>query len=222
MKKIILSLSTLAILAACNNAPKADSAQAGDKQTAAAAEGTAFTTDSTSTVTWTGTKPVGAHTGVFSVKDGSLSVKDSNITGGSFVIDITSLHDNDLGADTVSKAKLEGHLKSPDFFDIAKFPTAKFEITGVEPFKYDSLTMKDVVLKDATHTIKGNFTLKDSTKNISFPAKVNIADNKITAVADFNIDRTQWGLNYKGPNNPQDWFIRKEVNIKLNIVANKK
>jgi polyisoprenoid-binding protein YceI len=105
---------------------------------------------------------------------------------------------------------------------VAKFPTAKFEITGVEPFKYDSLTMKDVVLKDATHTIKGNLTLKDSTKNISFPAKVNISGNKVTAIADFNIDRTLWGMNYKGPNNPQDWVISKQVNLKLNISASKK
>jgi polyisoprenoid-binding protein YceI len=92
----------------------------------------------------------------------------------------------------------------------------------VEAFKYDNLTMKDLVMKDATHTIKGNLTLKDSTKNISFPAKVSISNDKITAAADFNIDRTQWGMNYKGPNNPQDWFIRKEVNLKFAISASKK
>jgi polyisoprenoid-binding protein YceI len=105
---------------------------------------------------------------------------------------------------------------------VAKYATAKFEITGVEVFKYDSLTMKEVIMKDATHTIKGNLTLLDSTKNISFPAKVTIVDNKVNAVADFNIDRTQWGLNYKGPNNPQDWVISKTVNLKLNISATKK
>ncbi len=77
-------------------------------------------------------------------------------------------------------------------------------------------------MKDATHTISGNLTLKDSTKNISFPAKVSLEGDKLIANADFNIDRTQWGLNYKGPNNPADWFIRKEVNLKLNIEATKK
>ncbi len=222
MKKIILSIAALSVFVACNNAPSADKAETGDKQTAAAAEGITYVTDSTSTVTWTGTKPTGAHTGTFLVKEGLLSVKDGNITAGNFMIDITSLNNKDLAADTAKKGQLEGHLKSPDFFDAAKFPTGKFEITSVEPFKYDSTTMKNVVLKDATHTIKGNFTLKDSTKNISFPAKVTLDGNKIIAIADFNIDRTQWGLNYKGPNNPQDWFIRKEVNIKLNIAATKK
>lgn len=219
MKKIILSVATLAMLAACNNTPNADKAEAGDKQAAASADGTVFTIDSNTTVQWTGTKAVGAHTGTFGLKEGTLSVKDGVITAGSFTLDITSLNNKDLANDTVSKAKLEGHLKSPDFFDVAKFPTATFVITGVEPFKLDSAANKEVVLKDANYTIKGNFTLKDSTKNISFPAKITITDDKLNAVADFNIDRTQWGLNYKGPNNPQDWFIRKEVNLKLNITA---
>ena len=74
----------------------------------------------------------------------------------------------------------------------------------------------------ATHTIRGNLTLKDRTKNISFPATVAITGNSATATADFNIDRTQWGMNYKGPNNPQDWVINKEVNIKLALSSTKK
>lgn len=219
MKKFIAPLAALALLAACNNAPEADKATTTDKQEVKAAEGATYVADSTSTVTWTGTKPGGSHTGTFKVNEGSLAAKDGNLTGGSFVIDVNSLNNTDLAGDAKQKGMLEGHLKSPDFFDAAKFPTAKFEITGVEPFKYDSLTMKDVIMKDATHTIKGNFTLKDSTKNISFPAKVTVDAAKVTAVADFNIDRTSWGLNYKGPNNPQDWVISKTVNIKLNLSA---
>ena len=70
--------------------------------------------------------------------------------------------------------------------------------------------------------IQGNLTLKDSTKNISFPAKVTVDANGINAIADLNIDRTLWGMNYKGPNNPQDWFIKKEVHLKINVQATKK
>lgn len=219
MKKVFAPFAAVLFMAACNNAPEADKAATTDKQDVKAAEGASYTADSTSSVTWTGTKPGGSHTGTFTLKEGSLAAKDGNLTGGSFVIDINSMNCTDLAGKPDEKQGLEGHLKSPDFFDAAKFPTAKFEITGVETFKYDSLTMKDVVMKDATHTIKGNFTLKDSTKNIAFPAKVNLADGKISAVADFNIDRSQWGLNYKGQNNPQDWIISKTVNLKLNLSA---
>ena len=101
---------------------------------------------------------------------------------------------------------------------MAKYPTAKFEITKVEPF--DS-TKEKSLLAGATHLISGNLTLKDSTKNVSFPAKVSVADNTLTAEADFNIDRTEWGMSYKGPNNPADWVIKKEVNLKLNIKGGK-
>lgn len=221
MKRIILPLAIFAMVSACNNAPKADDAATGDKQQASQADGTIYTIDSTTKITWTGTKINGSHTGTFNVKDGSLSVKDGNLNAGSFTIDIASLNNTDLTADD-GKAKLEGHLKSADFFDVGNHPVAKFEITNIDAFKLDSTKNNEVVMKDATHTIKGNLTLKDSTKNISFPAKVVIEGDKITAMADFNIDRTQWGMAYKGPNNPQDWVIRKEVNLKLNISATKK
>ncbi|MEP6710811.1 MAG: YceI family protein [Ferruginibacter sp.] len=221
MKKIFLLASAAAFLTACNNSPKADSAQTSEKQTVVNAEGETYPLDSTSLVTWIGSKPTGQHTGTFKLKDGSLLIKDNALTGGNFTLDIASLTNLDLAADVENKGKLEGHLKSPDFFDVAKYPTAKFEITSVESFVADS-TNKDIIMKDATHTIKGNLTLKDSTKNISFPAKISVDKNTATAFADFKIDRTQWGMNYKGPNNPQDWFISKDVNIKLAIAATKK
>ena len=103
-------------------------------------------------------------------------------------------------------------MKSADFLDTEKFPTAKFEITSVAPLANDS---------SATHTISGNLTLKDSTKNISFPAKLTVADNNLQAQANFNIDRTLWGLYYGNDKSLGDKFIRPEVNIKLNITANK-
>ena len=76
--------------------------------------------------------------------------------------------------------------------------------------------------RDMTHIIKGNLTLKDSTKNISFPARITVDAQTVSASADFSIDRTEWGMAYKGPNNPQDWVISKSVGIKLNISATKK
>jgi len=221
MKKISLYVSSLAFLVACNNTPKADSAATGEQKEVSKATGITYAATDASMVTWTGSKPTGSHTGTFKLKEGSFNVLDNAVTGGSFIIDITSLTNNDLAADAENKGKLEGHLKSPDFFDAEKYPVAKFEITSVAPFVADSNGIK-VLLKDATHTISGNLTLKDSTKNISFPARITVDANTISAMADFNIDRTLWGMNYKGPGNPQDWFINKEVNIKLALSANKK
>ncbi len=218
MKKVTLLFSAAALLAACNNSSDAEKATTSETQEVKTADGSAYTLDSATTISWTGFKPTGKHNGVFKVSEGSLLVKDNLLTGGSFTIDIKSLVNHDLATDAENKGKLEGHLKSPDFFDVAKYPTAKFEITSVEPLASDSSSL----VKDATHLIKGNLTLKDSTKNISFPAKITVDGNTAAAFADFNIDRTLWGMNYKGPENPQDWIISKEVNIKLSIAATKK
>ncbi|MBC7866792.1 MAG: YceI family protein [Gloeobacteraceae cyanobacterium ES-bin-316] len=222
MKKITLILSAVAALSACNNAPKADEATTTDTQAVTSAEGTSFTVDSTTTVTWTGAKPTGTHAGTFKVTEGSLVVAENKLASGGFTIDVTSLNNTDLAGDAENKGKLEGHLKSPDFFDVAKYPTAKFEITSVEPFVAGADTTTKIKTEGATHIIKGNLTLKDSTKNISFPAKVTVSETAVTANADFNIDRTLWGMNYKGPNNPQDWVINKEVNLKIALSATKK
>jgi len=218
MKKITLFLSAAIVLAACNNASNSEKATTTDTQTVQSAEGIAYAIDSTTTVTWTGFKPTGKHDGTFKVNEGALIVNGTNLTGGKFIIDLNTLSDSDLAADAESKGKLEGHLKSADFFDVAKFPEATFEITSVEPYVAGSDSNKT----GATHLIKGNLTLKDSTKNISFPAKVTVDATTASAVADFNIDRTMWGMNYKGPENPQDWIISKEVNIKLALAASKK
>jgi len=215
MKKIA-GYALLLLLAACNS-PEGKNAEVGDKKAVNNSGGTTYVLDSTSLIKWAASKPTQTHEGTFAVKEGSFIVNDNNLTGGNFVIDISSLKVTDL-TEKDGKGKLEGHLKSPDFFDIAKFQSSKFEITKVEPVVADSSTG----MKDATHTISGNLKLKDSTKNITFPARITIDERSMTAKADLNIDRTMWGMNYKGPGNPQDWFISKQVNLKLDLSASKK
>lgn len=217
MKKTFFTYLILAgTLIACN--PKGEKAETAEKQEVAESTGgTTYAIDTVSRIRWTGNKPTGTHTGTFLLKQGSLNVENGNIKAGNFIIEINSITDEDLLSDPDSHGKLVGHLKSPDFFDAAKFPEGKFEITSVE--SADSAAIAK--MKEATHIIKGNLTLKDSTKNISFPARVTLDEQTITAMADFNIDRTLWGMNYKGPNNPADFVISREVNLKLMITGKK-
>lgn len=76
-------------------------------------------------------------------------------------------------------------------------------------------------MKEATHTVTGNLTLKDITKSITFPAKIAMAENQVTADANFNIDRTQWGIVYGNDKSLGDKMIASEVNMQLHLVANK-
>ncbi|HMO32886.1 MAG TPA: YceI family protein [Lacibacter sp.] len=218
MKQLFLTLGVSALLfSACQNAPEADQATTSDTQTTGTATGDPYAVDlAASSVSFIGTKPVGQHNGTFAITEGTLYVDGSNLTGGTFVFDINSLKITDK--DTNGVAMLTGHLLSPDFFDAAKFGTARFEITGVTTFDSTKATS---LLPGATHLVSGNLTLKDSTRNVTFPAVVTLAEGSVSAVADFNIDRTQWGMFYGNDQSLGDKFIRPEVNIKLTISARK-
>ena len=212
MKKIIYSIALVAFIASCQNAPEGETSNASEKKEATtSATGNTYNVDnSTSTITFVGTKPVGTHAAEMHLTNGTFSVENGNITGGSFTIDMSKFVSKDK--DTNGSSMLLGHLSSPDFFDVAKYPTSKFEITSCEALTDDSIN---------THKISGNLTMKDSTKNVSFPAKVAITDAGLNAIADFNIDRTQWGLHYGNDKSLKDKFIYPEVKIMLNIQAKK-
>lgn len=212
----MLTLLLCISLIACNS-PEGESAKVGEEQKVSEAKGESYVLDSSSVIHWAASKPTETHRGTFTLKEGTLQVDDNNLVAGNFVIDINSITNEDLTVDK-GRDKLLGHLKSPDFFDVAKYPTASFSITSVQPFKADNTTE----MKDATHTITGNLSLRDSVKSVTFPARITIDKKSLTAKADFNIDRTTWGMNYKGPGNPQDWFISKQVNLKLDLSATKK
>ena len=99
------------------------------------------------------------------------------------------------------KDKLTKHLKSPDFFDVGKFPTATFESTEIKK-------------EGAGHIISGDLTLHGVTQRISFPATVTATDSKVEANAEFSINRKDFGITYPGM--PDD-LIRDLVVIKLSL-----
>lgn len=214
---LLVAVIASLLLVACASAPDADKASTVEQQNAASLQGEVYSIDTTaSTVTWIGTKPTAQHTGTFLLDSGAVAVNNDQLTGGTFLIDINSLTNLDLEGEY--KGKLEGHLKSADFFDVEKYPVSKFVITKVEPF--DSSKAKSV-LANPNYLISGNLTLKDSTKNVTFPAVVNVSANTVEAKANFNIDRSQWGMSYGNDQSLQDKFIRPEVNIQFDLKARK-
>jgi len=206
MKKIVAMLAAGVILTACTpKNPEGEKAETTESAEVAAASGTEIALNiSASKVTWTGSKVSGSHTGDVALKSGSLTVSGGKITGGNFVADLNTINDTDMQGEF--KGKLEGHLKSPDFFDVAQFPEAKFEITSVAEGT-----------EAGKVTISGNLTMRGVTKNITFPATVTEAtETSVKASADFNVLREDWGLVYTGM---ADDLISKEFNLKIELVA---
>jgi len=132
-----------------------------------------------SVVSWVGKKVTGEHSGVISVKSGSLEFENGKLVDGMIEIDMNSIKCTDLEGKPAKN--LEGHLKSDDFFGVPNHPTARFRVTGTEDSK-----------KDGYVTITGELTIKGITKDVSFDAMLTDTGAKGT----MSIDRTKFDVKY--------------------------
>ena len=202
MRSTFILAASAIVLLGCKDpgakvAPAEVEAPAGDAPEAkseAPAAGTLAINPSNSKVEFVGAKVTASHPGGFTDFAGTVELGDpveqSRIA---ITIQTASLY--------ADKEKLTKHLKSPDFFDVEKFPTATFESTKIEK-------------SDASHTITGNLTLHGVTKQIRFPATVTASDSQVKADAEFSINRKDFGITYPGM--PDD-LIRDLVVIKLSL-----
>ena len=131
-----------------------------------------------STVTWKGYKVTGSHYGSVNLKSGNLVFTEGKLTGGEFVMDMSTIVTDDLTGEY--KGKLEGHLKSDDFFGVEKFPTASLVFTKVKSTGKNS------------YEVSGDLTVKGKTEPIKFD--LSIYGNKATA--NLKIDRTKFDIRY--------------------------
>jgi len=132
---------------------------------------------SESSITWKGKKILGSHTGTINLKEGYLEMEDENLTGGMFVVDMTTITVTDLEGEY--KGKLEGHLKSDDFFGIADHPTA-------------TLVINKATKDGNTYDVSADITIKGTTEPITFELEMGTS----AAITSFKIDRTKFGLRY--------------------------
>ena len=144
-----------------------------------------------------------------------------------------------MDLDTAGSKKLTNHLLSHDFFDTPNHPQGEFEVTALAPYDSTQVTTKEefvsdntpallkaFMVKNPTHLISGNLTLRGVTKNITFPAEVIIGKRKVKVEAKFNIDRTDWNLSYnnesKAVDKAKDKFIYNTVNVGFSLEADRK
>ncbi|RFN58586.1 YceI family protein [Marixanthomonas ophiurae] len=132
---------------------------------------------SESSIEWKGKKVLGSHTGTINLQDGHLEMEGDQLTGGKFTVDMTSITVTDLKGE--DKGKLEGHLKSDDFFGVENHPTAQLVINNAT--------------KDGnTYTVTGDITIKGKTEPVTF----DLIMGESAATTSFKIDRTKFGVRY--------------------------
>lgn len=222
MKKLtVLALVGAALLfTACNDKKETVTAE----QEVAAKTGEAYNVDlAASKVDWKAFHKGGfaPRWGTLNLKSGEITVENDAVTSGEFVIDMTTLKVDPASVTEADKkpADLEAHLKNADFFDVEKQPTSDFKITAVADLAGE--LPKDAVT-GANKTVSGNLTLLGKTLNVSFPAKVTVAEGKASLEAKFTVNRADWGIKFgTDETDPAEWMISKDIEIGINVTAAK-
>ncbi|MDT0678160.1 YceI family protein [Autumnicola musiva] len=217
LNTFFVAFIALSIVGCKNN--QGHEAEVEEAKEAAVAEGEVmeYMADTTaSVIEWKGSKPTGTHTGTIKIAEGTFSANDSVVESGSFKIDMVTIDVTDLEGE--DKQNLEAHLKGTvegkegDFFNIMEYPHATFEVTGIKE-------------ENDQKMMEGNLTIKDQTKNISFPIEINRSGDEINITSEeFVIDRTKWNVNYGSKSvfdNLGDNFISDDIQLKLDIKAKK-
>lgn len=176
-------------------------------------EGQMYVVDTlNSKIEWKGFKVVKSdntsHFGTIKFESGDVTIKEGKLESGKFVADMATLENVDLADDAEQKGKLEEHLKSSDFFEVEKFPTASYEITKVNAAEGG----------DYNTVLDGNLTIKGITKPVQFNANVSVNNGEVSiATEPKDIAREDFGVKFQMP--VQNGIIKNEVNIQILVKA---
>lgn len=199
MKNLLSTTILAAALISCDNpADRTISAELSEAKSTLLGTGTKYTFSKQSTLGFTGSKVTGSHEGGFNQFSGHFTMNDGGTApaSGLITIEMASVYtDDDM---------LTEHLKSADFFEVAKFPTATFTLTDIHE------------TGDQTFKLSGNFNLHGVTQNITFPARGWKDDDRLMVQAEFDINRKDFGIIYAGKT---DDLIRDEVIIRFDLEA---
>lgn len=158
-------------------------------------------------IEWTGSKPTGKqHFGTLFLNSGEFTINDGKVDSGLFIINMSTIKDYD------GSTRLEGHLKSADFFDVENHPNATFEVTSFKE-------------ADGKMILSGNLEIKGKKNNIAFPVTLSEKDGIYTITSEkFTIDRSKWNVRY-GSNsffdNLGDKLINNDIEFKIIVNAKK-
>ena len=204
VKTLIIVLPLLLVVACSDpaaNKPRAVTGEAAPAASAPAGGERYLITPEHCKIEFVGSKVTGSHNGSFEKFSGEITYNGApEKSRVRITIDLTSVK--------TDAAKLTEHLKTADFFDVAKYPTGTFESTEIRPSGE----------RGTTHTITGNLQLHGVTKSITFPATIGVTADTITVDATFSINRKDFGINYAGAS---DDLIRDNVVLKLQVHATK-
>lgn len=147
-----------------------------------------------------------SNSGVVNLKSGNLVMKGNQVVGGTFVMDMNSINATNLSGDR--QMQLNDHLKSGDFFEVEKYPTASFKIISTKKNNHTNFNT----------LITGILTIKNKTEKISFPANISIKNGIVTLVSDkFSFDRQKFDVAFRST--AKDVVIKDDVDMLISLSA---
>ena len=160
-----------------------------------------------SLIRWYGEELTGkTHFGNLSFKEGRIELQDGLIIGGNFVVNMTSLSVEDLSGG--AKARLEGHLRSDDFFSVDKYPEATLKITQKAKVEGD------------IQKLYGELTIKGIKHAVDF--SIILVDKK-TATANLTFDRSKYNVRFRSGSffeNLGDKLILDDIRMEVSLQWN--
>ena len=160
-----------------------------------------------SLIRWYGEELTGkTHFGNLSFKEGQIELQDGLIIGGNFVVNMTSLSVEDLSGG--AKARLEGHLRSDDFFSVDKYPEATLKISQKAKVEGD------------VQKLFGELTIKGIKHDVDF--SIILVDKK-TATANLTFDRSKYNVRFRSGSffeNLGDKLILDDIRMEVSLQWN--
>ena len=193
----------LVILASCNTNPNQASTQ--QPQGVATADNIYNIETAQSQITWTGREvSTSSHYGTLDFVSGNFEISNGAIVNGEFIVDMTSINNQDMEGD--SKARLEGHLKSDDFFSVESYPTAAISINSSE------------LISDGKWNVSADLSIKGFTHPVNF----EMISSEDGWSANLVFDRSKYDVRFRSGSffeNLGDKLIYDDIELSINLTT---
>ena len=208
LKKFLIPAILILFIVSCEKSSKKKINTSLPKPSLSLSSGDYVMDNDNSSIKWTGRElSTKSHYGSLQMKNGSLTVNTDGTVNGIIKIDMTTIDCEDLQGR--SKASLERHLRSDDFFSVESHPIA-------------TLTFKSEGGIGAGNKLafNGDLEIKGISHPISFESELKSVDTKVSALVDMTFDRSKYNVRFRSGTffqNLGDKLIYDDIEISVDI-----
>ncbi len=145
--------------------------------------------------------------GAFNEVSGTATIDGANPSASTLQVSIQA------GSVDTRDANRDGHLVSPDFLDVANYPTITFTGTGF------------TIVDDETVEVTGDLTIKDVTKPVTIPftfggaATDPFGNARVGFEGSVVVNRKDWGLTWNAALETGGVLVSEKVTLEFEVSA---